>query len=88
MNHSRIGSSRTDRVKTQSFIVLKLEPPGIYVLSSLELVDLVLLGPPGPELDLSNSVSDVTVPEALDLLIPSHCPVYADPCPFDRILKT
>lgn len=87
MNHGSIRTSWTDCIKAQASVVLKLESSGVNVLSSLEFVYFLLFGSPCPELNLCNCVSDVTIPESVDLFVCSHCSLKTNSFPFDWFFK-
>ena len=75
VNDGRIGSSSTNRLKTQSFIKLLCISAVIHVQGSIVLVNLIELGPPGPELGHCYPIHHMASLKPLNFFIRPHCPI-------------
>ena len=87
MNHGSVSTSRTDGIKAESLVMLKLVSSGVDVLCCLIFIDFLLFGPPCPKLDLCDRVSDVAVSETINLLVRSYGSLKSDSFPLDRFFK-
>lgn len=87
MNHSCISTSRTDCIKAQTFVMLKLESSGINVLSSLILINFLLFWSPSPEFNLSDTISDMTVSKSINLFISSYSSIQSYSLPLNWLFQ-
>lgn len=87
MNHCSIGATRTDCIKTKTFVVLKFVSSCINVFSSLEFVNFLLFWSPCPEFYLSDCITNMTVSESINLFVCSNSSVKANSLPFNRLFQ-